>query len=288
MLLAQLSDLHITDPSSLIARFVDGEARLAAALEALAGLHRRPDVLVLTGDLVDRGLPDEYRRLRAVLDPCPIPWFVLPGNHDDPDAFRAAFSDRDELPATGHLSWVIDDLPLRLVGLDTTLRGRDDGALDGERIDWLADALTAAPDRPTVLFLHHPPIATGIWWMDYGGLPGSDALRALLAEHPQVLRVQAGHVHREVTTAWEHAVVATAPSLVYRSGLGLGPGSAPVLTDEPSTIPLLSWDGEILLAMATDLPGSWQSVDLRDLIADWPSYEAAARAGGPMPQERAG
>lgn len=288
MLLAQLSDLHITDPSSLIARFVDGEARLAAALEALAGLHRRPDVLVLTGDLVDRGLPDEYARLRSLLDPCPIPWFVLPGNHDEPLAFRAAFADKPELPATGHQSWVVDDLPLRIVGLDTTLAGRDDGELDDERIGWLAEVLAAEPDRPTIVFMHHPPLSTGIWWMDYGGLRGSAALRSLLADHPQVLRVQAGHIHREVATAWEHAVVATAPSLVYRAGLGLAADSAPVLTDEPSSIPLLSWDGTTLLAMTTDLPGEWQSVDLRHLIADWPAYEAAARAGGPMPQERAG
>jgi 3',5'-cyclic AMP phosphodiesterase CpdA len=287
MLVAQLSDPHITQPESLIAQFVSGEQRLAAALEQLATLPRRPDALVLTGDLVDKGQPDEYARLRAVLDPCPIPWFVLPGNHDEREAFRAAFADRHEIPERGHLSWVVDDLPLRLVGLDTTLTGRDDGAFDEERRAWLGATLAEEPARPTILFLHHPPFSSGIWWMDYGGLHGAAELRALLSDNPQVLRVQCGHVHREVQVAWEHAVVATAPSVAYRSGLGLMPDGPPVLTDEPSTVPLLLWDGTELLAMTTDLTGDWSSVDLRNLIHDWPSYEAAARAGGPMRQERA-
>lgn len=271
----------------MVAQFGQGEPRLVASLEHLSNLDRQPDALVLTGDLVDRGLASEYRRLRQVLDPCPIPWFVLPGNHDNQDEFRLAFADRADEFADDHLSWVVDDLPLRIVGLDTTIRDRDDGEVDEARLGWLAATLETDMQRPTILFMHHPPFATGMWWMDYGGVRGSAELRDLLSRHPQVLRVQCGHVHREIQTSWEHAVVATAPAVSYQSAIGLTDESPPVLSDEPSGTPMLLWENGTLLYMKTDVPGRWTSVDLRGVISDWDSYQRAAKYGGPMPQERA-
>jgi len=75
----------------------------------------RPDVLLLTGDLVDHGAPDEYKLLRDLLDQVDIPTYLIPGE------------------------------------------------LDAVRLGWLDEQLAAALDAPTLVFMHHPPFATGIW-----------------------------------------------------------------------------------------------------------------------------
>ena len=61
MILAQLSDPHIRLPPDDEG---SGEA-LAAAVRAVLALDRRPDALVVTGDLADGGLPEEYARVRT-------------------------------------------------------------------------------------------------------------------------------------------------------------------------------------------------------------------------------
>src|ERR1700759_5581626 len=97
MLLAQISDLHIKRPGSLAYRRVDTGAALARCIAALNALNPRPDAVVMTGDLVDQGDPEQYAHLQTLLAPLQIPYYLLVGNHDARSALREAFSDRPEL-----------------------------------------------------------------------------------------------------------------------------------------------------------------------------------------------
>src|SRR6266568_1553993 len=86
LLLAQISDLHVGVGVG------DGEAagRLEAVVGAVASLDPAAAAVVVTGDLVRSGEPAEYERVRELLAPLRMPVHVLPGNHDDRDALRAA------------------------------------------------------------------------------------------------------------------------------------------------------------------------------------------------------
>lgn len=288
MLLAHLSDLHVTRPDALLASFADGAAALDAAVAQLVALDRPPDAVIVTGDLVDDGTVAEYRRLAEGLAPLERPTYLLVGNHDDRSALASVLGDRHGYlpePDAPHAGWVVDDHPLRLVAFDTVLDGRHDGEVVEERLVWLDEVLTAATGRPTVVAMHHPPVPTGMWWMDYGGLRGRNRLRDVITRHPQVVRVIAGHVHRAFQASWGPTVVSTAPSLSYQSSLGLRGDSAPLITDQPTAIPLLWWDGEGILAGHADLRVPHRSLDLRDIIDPWEPYEVAARRGGPMLRE---
>jgi Icc protein len=105
--------------------------------------------------------------------------------------------------------------------LDTTRPGEDPGALDAERLAWLDSELAKAPEQPTVLAMHHPPLPTGIPVWDELGLPAADrhALAAVLARHPQVRRVVAGHVHRLMTAELAGRPVLTVPSTYVQGRL---------------------------------------------------------------------
>src|SRR5579885_2832645 len=162
--------MHIVAPGERLDGRVDTADFLSRAVAEINRLDPLPTVTVMTGDLVDTGSTAEYAHLRRLLAPLAMPSFVIPGNHDNRDALRSALADDRYLPANGFLHYVIEDFPVRLVALDTLTPGDHRGTLCAERLAWLDRTLAAAPDRPTVLMMHHPPFATGIDFMDRYGL----------------------------------------------------------------------------------------------------------------------
>src|SRR5687768_4699593 len=101
MLLAQITDTHIKADGKLAYGKVDTAGHLARAVEALNALHPQPDLIVVTGDLVDFGRVDEYERLRALLSPLRVPYFLLIGNHDSRAELREVFKDHPYLRQGG-------------------------------------------------------------------------------------------------------------------------------------------------------------------------------------------
>ncbi|QSQ20113.1 phosphodiesterase [Pyxidicoccus parkwayensis] len=235
MLLAQISDLHIGASGSEIERSSGSSGFLERAVRHLCHLEPRPDVVLCTGDLVHDGHPEEYARLAALLKPLPMPWFVIPGNHDDREHLRAAFGHLGYLPASGFLHYVVDRGPLRLIGLDTHVPGKPGGLLCTERLAWLDARLAEAPRKPTLVFMHHPPFRTGIHQMDAMGLEGADGLATVIGRHPQVERVLCGHLHRPIVKRFAGTVASTCPSTMLQVELDLGvPGRLSVLPEPPA------------------------------------------------------
>jgi 3',5'-cyclic AMP phosphodiesterase CpdA len=242
MLIAQLSDPHIVAAGRKILGRVDTPACLERAVAHVNGLIPRADLVLLTGDLVDDGTPESYANLRRILDRLQAPYAVLPGNHDDRENLRAAFPDLPDLPRDGgFLHYTIEDRPLRVVALDTIVPGEVGGALCRERLDWLEQRLGEAPDRPTLIAMHHPPFASGIEEMDAINCANSAALGALLERHAQVVRIVCGHIHRPITFGWAGTVVTTAPSTAHQVALDLRPGAPVTWVAEPPACQLHYW-----------------------------------------------
>lgn len=221
-MLVQLSDPHVVAPGALLDGRIDTPGLLAQAVAAALALH--PAAVVLTGDLVDRGTTAEYAHLRALLAPIGCPVWLMPGNHDDPAALRLAFPDHDELrpPLADHVLWVREAAGLRLVALDTVVPRRPHGALCAARLAWLDRTLAAAPARPTLVAMHHPPFVTGIAHMDVMGLlEGAAELEAVLRRHPQVERVICGHLHRSIVSRFGGTLAMTVPSTAHQIVLDL-------------------------------------------------------------------
>jgi Icc protein len=214
-LLLQISDPHIganwndADPDECLLR----------AVEAILSLPDRPDALLVSGDLTDNGAPEEYQRVRELLAPLDLTPHVLPGNHDLRAPLREAFG----LPGKGekHVSYAVDLGPLRLVCLDSTIPGAEGGSLNGGRIEWLDATLAEDVAKPTIVALHHPPLRTEIPTFERIGLaPKSiEALAAVLARHPQVKRIVAGHVHRSIVAELAGRAVVTVPSTYLQAAL---------------------------------------------------------------------
>jgi 3',5'-cyclic-AMP phosphodiesterase len=215
--LVQLSDLHVG------ADWGDGdsEARLAAAVESVRALEPKPDGVLISGDLADHAADAEYELVRELLAPLEAPLYVLPGNHDDRAALRRHFG----VPGAGAepVQYAVDLGPLRLVVLDTKREGEDRGELDASRLAWLEGTLAAAPDAPTLVALHHAPVATGIPGFDKLALPPEDrrALGSVVQAHRQVRRIVAGHAHRTMSAELAGRTVLVIPSTYVQARLDL-------------------------------------------------------------------
>lgn len=236
MIIAQITDFHIAGPGRFAYGRVDTRTTLEMCVAELLAAVPRPDVVVATGDLVDRGRPEEYTELREALAPLPAPVFVIPGNHDERGALRAAFASDGYLPADRPtLDYAVEDFPVRIVALDTSVPRAGHGELSDAQIGWLEARLAEEPSRPTVVIMHHPPFETGILHMDkIGLLKGAEALGAVISKHAQVERILCGHLHRSIQMRWRGTIASTAPSTAHQVTLDLSnPGDASFTLEPP-------------------------------------------------------
>jgi 3',5'-cyclic-AMP phosphodiesterase len=200
--------VQLSDPHMRLGPDDEGAgAALEAAVAAVLEIDPAPDAVIVTGDLANTPTEAEYERVRRLLEPLPMPVHVLPGNHDD----RALMG--------GETQYVTEVGHLRLVVCDSTIPGRIEGRLD---LDWLAEQI--APEQPTIVAMHHPPIVTGVPALDDYTLPPQvrSALGQLLRRHPHVERVIAGHFHRAAFGSVGGCPVVACPSVNLQAKLAFG------------------------------------------------------------------
>lgn len=128
---------------------------------------------------------------------------------------------------------MIDDWPVRIIALDSSIDGKPYGRLGEPQLGWLSSVLNANQLKPTLVMLHHPPFKTGIGHMDWSMLRDSDELAAVIAEHPQVERVLCGHVHRAVQTRFAGTIAQIPPGIAHQVKLTLGEGRGPWNMEPP-------------------------------------------------------
>ncbi len=210
MIIAHISDTHILpkgDPAPQAAIRVDALRRCVADIARLD-----PDLVIHTGDATQHGQREEYTHLKEILSDVTAPVYLTPGNRDERTAFRAAFA---HLPETGEfLHYAVEDYPLRLVAFDTTGPHPRKGFACAERTEWLDRTLAAAPDHPTIVFMHHPPLEIPTLYENgYADPAEAVALERVIARHPHIVRVLFGHVHFSSYFDWAGSLASTMGSV---------------------------------------------------------------------------
>ncbi|NJO36407.1 MAG: phosphodiesterase [Rhizobiales bacterium] len=243
MLIVQISDLHYLRKGVLSFGKVDTHGHMERAIDAIKALTPSPDVVLITGDLTNDGDLRTYQVLAEMLGELRLPICPIPGNHDDRQLIRAVFPEVQALSADGPLRYAIEDFPVRIVALDSSVDSKPYGRLGEHQLAWLAATLEAEPQRPTLVMLHHPPFRTGIGHMDRSMLRDAGALAAVVRQHPQIERVLCGHVHRAVQTRFAGTIAQIGPGTAHQVKLTLGAVRGP-WTMEPPGFLIHRWSAQ--------------------------------------------
>ena len=271
MLIAQISDLHLRPRGEVAYGVSETNTFAERAIQSLQRLHPQPDVVILTGDATDCGLDEEYALLAELIGRLPMPVYMIPGNHDRRESMRTHFASAGYFPPHGPLDFVVETRPVRLIGLDSLVPGESFGALARQSLDFLDATLHAAPNVPTLVFVHHPPFVCGIGHMDrIRLLDGAERLADIIAKHSQVERVLTGHHHRPVQLRFAGTICQIAPSVAHQVVLDLREDAPSCFNLEPPAFLLHQWMPETGLithmAYVDRYPGPFPF----DLPADYP------------------
>ncbi|MFI6997563.1 metallophosphoesterase [Nocardia sp. NPDC050175] len=203
ILVAQVSDTHF----DLGARNAE---RVERVMTFLAGLRRKPDAILVTGDVTNSGKAEQYAEARLAFD-IDIPVYAIPGNHDDRATFRSTLLGEAASTAPINHAHRVGDLTVAL--LDSSIPGADSGRIGDETYTWLHGVLATAPaDKPILLALHHPPAYLFSPVVDDISLEEPEKFAELVAGDKRIIAVLTGHAHSSATTTFAGRPLLVAPS----------------------------------------------------------------------------
>ena len=215
-----LSDTHLVGGTGPLYGAVDSRAKLAELFGRLEESGQRPEAIVFTGDLADKGEPQAYAKLRDIVLPAAermgarVIWAM--GNHDNRENFKSALL--DEAPDMAPVDRVYLVNGLRIITLDTTVPGYHHGELSGAQLNWLRDVLRTPAPEGTVLAMHHPPVPSV---QDLSVLVELRHQRDLapVLEGTDVRCIIAGHLHYSTFATFAGIPVSVASATCYTQDL---------------------------------------------------------------------
>jgi Icc protein len=223
--LLHLSDTHLLADGNRLYGSVDSAAhveRLFADVEASGG---RPDAIIITGDLADKGEPHAYAQLRGIVEPAAarmgakVLWVM--GNHDNRANFRTELLGQEPSQAPiDHVDYIGG---LRVITFDTTVPGSHYGEISERQLDWLAEQLSFPAPDGTILAMHHPPVpsmldlSVAVELRDQAGL-------AQVLRGTDVRSILAGHLHYSSTATFAGIPVSVASATCYTQDLNVPVG----------------------------------------------------------------
>ncbi len=214
-----LSDTHLLADGQLYDR-VDSEAKLRKVFDDLERSGARPEAIIFTGDLADKGEPLAYGKLRSIIDPvarrlgAQTIWVM--GNHDDRAAFRTTLLGQSASTDPVDKVYYIDGL--RIITLDTTVPGHHYGHLDSAQLDWLEEELATKAPHGTILAMHHPPVPCVLDLAVTVELREQGALAEVL-KGSDVRSIIAGHLHYSTSATFAGIPVSVASASCYTQDL---------------------------------------------------------------------
>lgn len=277
MKLIHVTDTHLVKPGEMLFG-LDPQARLEACVADINRHHADAGLCVITGDLTHWGEAEAYALLRDCLAPLAVPLHLVVGNHDEREAFLAAFP---ETPTddNGFVQSVRETPVGRFLFLDTLQPGTHAGHYCEARLAWLEAQLADAGrcERPVYLFMHHPPFPVRLPLADTIGLLDADPVRDVVKPHAANVRhLFFGHVHRPISGSWCGIPFTTLRSTNHQCWLDFDATDTIAGSHEPPAYAIAFLDGETTLVHFHDYLDASEKFPMGTTDwADWQRTDAA-------------
>jgi Icc protein len=199
-----ITDLHVGNPSVADSYlFSDTSATLSRVLALIGSMDRKPQFIIASGDLTNRGDVESYRQLRSLMAATDVPVVYAIGNHDTRAGFYKGMLDRtSDLDAPYDHDQVIGGI--HIVTLDTTTPGEIGGSLTPAQFAWLAQALDRHGDLPKLIVAHHAPVlGDAVPWDHWRTIEFSQSQQlAGVLKGRNILGILSGHIHHDRFSSW--------------------------------------------------------------------------------------
>ena len=193
-----LSDFHLVEDETNLSRAFSAKYILKNTVDKILGKKEdfgNLDGVIITGDISDDGSTTSYSDAYDILKELHLPLLAIPGNHDLRQPMMNYFAKDIDVQSSGFFDWVYETSDTLIIGLDTLVEGQNHGMLRSESLNLLFEKLNQPTEKNIILAIHHPPINTGIPFMDEIGLKNSSELAECLDAADQPIRILCGHVH---------------------------------------------------------------------------------------------
>ena len=214
-----LSDFHLVEDETASSRAFNAKYILKNTVDKILAKKEdfgNLDGVIITGDISDDGSTASYSDAYDILKELNLPLLAIPGNHDLRKPMMNYFAKDIGIQSSEFFDWVYETSDTLIIGLDTLVEGQNHGMLRSESLNFLIEKLNQPTEKNIILAIHHPPINTGIPFMDEIGLKNSDELLECLDVANQPIRILCGHVHGIYQGSLGIHSVVTAPSTCTR------------------------------------------------------------------------
>ncbi|MDD1795992.1 3',5'-cyclic-AMP phosphodiesterase [Enterovibrio makurazakiensis] len=206
--LLQITDTHLfADPYGCLLG-VNTAASYHAVVAEIQAKNVEFDAIIATGDLSQDHTEESYQRFVDGIASWSQPCYWLPGNHDYQPEMQKALA-QSTLVRCDH---VLVGEDWQLVMLDSQVKGVPHGRLSLEQLSLLEQALSANPNRYTLVLLHHHPLPAGSAWLDQHQLHNQEDFWSLVGKYNNVKGVVCGHIHQALDVNVNGCRVMAAPS----------------------------------------------------------------------------
>lgn len=154
MRILHITDLHILEDQTKLLYGVDTLAAACRVLDQAFNLEQAPQMIIATGDIAEDGAEASYSHFIDMTRGYDVPVFVVPGNHDSATAMKQVFHGTHILMPFEHYigGW-------KILFLDSAIKNQEHGRIDERQRKAVIKSLTADPEMPTMICLHHTPIS---------------------------------------------------------------------------------------------------------------------------------
>ena len=222
----QITDLHLSSHVPAVADQTSSEVAVCqfsfeAIIKQALSEDRRCDLILVTGDLVNKVQAEIYDHIFAVLQATGIPFACIAGNHDvtDEDDSELPFFQReliaraaDERLLSRH---IIETEHWQLLLLDSSITGKVAGELTTTDIDWLYQQLQTCA-KPALIALHHHLIPVDSEWIDQHMVENANTFWQRMAAFEHLKVIISGHTHQEQVRYRQGVTVYSTPSTCYQ------------------------------------------------------------------------
>lgn len=188
--------LHITDTHL----FADADTSLRGRVtystlqRTLAHVQQAawvPELVYVTGDLIQDDTREAYLRFRNTMETLGLPVYCIPGNHDIRPLMEDVLGSEPFFYCTPveRKNWLI-------VGLDSCAEGTAAGKVSESELDRMDRLIEKSAAEHVMVCLHHPPLPVGSNWLEQVGLQNADQFLERAISSGKARLSLFGHVHQ--------------------------------------------------------------------------------------------